>query len=297
MSLERVTNAALSRTILSANQETLARVALLQEQLATGKRLNRPSDDALAARQSLRLRVDSLKFDKYDDNIERTLAFVNSADSALSAMGASFDEAKRLATDGANATGDANSRRALAEAVDAQLRQMVDLANTQYDSRYLFAGTATVGRPPFELQATQVAYHGNLDDFSVQINSSSVEPINRNGQALFKAGSDVFKPLIELRDALRANDPRAVRDLIGDIDAAHVQVNQALGAVGGQTRRLEVARTQIEELQTSIKGLISRAEDADLPETISSLQLAQNALDAGLQSGAMILKRTLLDYL
>ncbi len=297
MSQTRVTTMSMSRNVLADNQANLSRLATLQERLASGKRLNRVSDDPEAARQSLRLRIDDLKLGKYLDNITKSQAFIESGDSALEAMSAGLDQVKKLALQGANGTADASSRQAIARAVEGELDRMIDLANSSHDGRFLFAGTATTGQPPFALEDDHVAYRGNLDQFEVQITPSSTEVVNRNGFAMFKEGNDVFAQVVALRDALRANDPTAIRDTLDGLDRAHGQVVGMHGVIGGQVRRLESSRDQIEHTRISIQDLISRAEDADLPATIADLQLAETALEAGLQTGARLLQRSLLDYL
>ncbi len=297
MSQTRVTNMSMSRNVLADNQATLARLATLQERLASGKRVNRVSDDPEAARQSLRLRVDDLKLGKYLDNITKSQAFIEAGDKALESMSAGLNEVKKLALQGANGTADAASRKAIARAVEGELDRIIDLANSAHDGRFLFAGTATTGQPPFALADDRVAYRGNLDQFSVQITPASSEVVNRNGYAMFQEDNDVFAQLIALRDALLADDPAAIRDTLDGIDDAHRQVVGLQGAVGGQVRRLESSRDQLEHTRVSIQDLISRAEDADLPATIADLQLAETALEAGLQTGARLLQRSLLDYL
>ncbi|MBA3846322.1 MAG: flagellar hook-associated protein FlgL [Planctomycetes bacterium] len=297
MALQRITTAAMSRNVLADNQATLTRLATLQERLSSGKRVNRVSDDPEAARQSLRLRVDDLKLGKFIDNIAKSQAFIEAGDTALAAMSESLDSVKKLALQGANGTADAASRQAIARAVEGELTRLIDLANTSHDGRFLFAGTATTGQPPFALDDDRVAYRGNLDEFAINVTPTSSETVNRNGYAMFQEGTDVFAQIVSLRDALTANDPQAIRDTLAGIDAAHGQVVDLHGGVGGQVRRLEAARDQMEQTRVSIQGLISRAEDADLPSTIADLQLAETALEAGLQTGARLLQRSLLDYL
>jgi len=61
--------------------------------------------------------------------------------------------------------------------------------------------------------------------------------------------------------------------------------------------RLSTATTAAQTQQASLTQLISNNADADLAQTITSLSQAQYAYQAALQSGAAILKQSLLDYL
>jgi flagellar hook-associated protein 3 FlgL len=295
---DRITMNAINNTVLADNQRTLSRLATYQEQLSSGKRINQVSDDPVAANLSLRYRAESMQTGKYLDNIDKGTAFITASDSSMGLMSEVMTEAKKLAVQGANGTQDANSRKALASNVDSLMTRLVDLANTVHDGRYIFAGTATLTAPFVKAaDGSSVAYQGNLDDFSVQIGPSSRITVNQNGNALFKEPIDLFATLISVRDALTANDPTTVTNLIADIDSAQDQLNNLHGGLGASEQRLDLARNQLESTQTNLGALISEAEDVDFAEAVSQMQMSQVALEAGLQAGARVLRSTLLDFL
>lgn len=295
---DRITMNAINNTVMADNQRTIARLATYQEQLSSGKRVNRVSDDPGAARSALRYRAESFQTTKYLDNIDKGTSFVDATDSALQQMSEVMNQAKALAVQGANGTQDAASRTAIAQSVDSLLTRMVDLANTVHDGRYIFSGTATFSQP-FERTADgqSVVYQGNLDAFEIQVGPGSRVTVNQDGNTLFKEDTDVFGALVELRDALRANDAATVSDLVQDIDDSHTHLNNLNGSLGGTQQRLDLARNQLEAAKVNLDALVSEAEDVDFADTIAQMQLAQVALEAGLQSGARVLKPSLLDFL
>lgn len=297
--MDRVTLLGLNQSVIGNTQQTLARLATYQEQLSTGKKVNRVSDDVVAARQVLSYTTDASNTGKYLDNIDKSTAFMGATDSALSQVTSIFDQVKSIAVQGANASEDSSSRAALAQSVDSYLSQLVDVANTVHDGRFIFAGTATTSGKPFALSSdgSQVNYSGNLDSFSVQIGPNTTIPINQNGYELFKGKTDVFASLIQLRDALKANDPTKVSQLIASVDTAQSHANDLQGAMGGNEQRLNLAQTQLQAEQVYQKQLISQAQDADFTETISNMQLTQTALQAGLQAAAKTITPSLLNFL
>ena len=295
---ERITINAINNTVLADNQRTIARLANYQQQLSSGKRINQVSDDPGAARSALRYRAESMQTTKYLDNISKGDSFITASDSAMEQMSQVLDDAKSLAVQGANGTQDAASRKALGQSVDSLLTRLVDLANTVHDGRYLFSGTATFTQPfVTSADGTTVNYQGNLDTFQVQVGPGSQVNVNQDGNSLFKQGVDIFGSLVDLRTALRANDASKVSGLIQTVDDAHSHLNDLHGALGGTEQRLELARNQLESAKVNLDGLVSAAEDADFPETISKMQLAQVALEAGLKAGAKVLRPSLLDFL
>lgn len=295
---ERITINAINNTILADNQRTIARLANYQEQLSSGKRINQVSDDPGAARSALRYRAESMQTTKYLDNISKGDSFITASDSAMEQMSQVLDDAKSLAIQGANGTQDAASRKALGQSVDSLLTRLVDLANTVHDGRYLFSGTATFTQPFVRsADGTTVDYQGNLDTFEVQVGPGSQVNVNQDGNTLFKQQVDIFGSLVDLRDALRANDASKITGLVQTVDDAHSHLNDLHGALGGTEQRLELARNQLESAKVNLDGLVSAAEDADFPEIISQMQLAQVALEAGLKAGAKVLRPSLLDFL
>ncbi|MCK6488522.1 MAG: flagellar hook-associated protein FlgL [Planctomycetes bacterium] len=298
--MERITNVSLNRTILGTTQQTLARLATYQRQLASGKKVNEVSDDPVGAKTAMRYRAEQFSAGKYLDNIDRGTAFMNASDSALAEMSTLMDQVKDLGLQGTNGTQDASSRKVLAQSVDSYLTRMIELGNSVHDGRYIFAGTATVqDQPPFARSAddASVAYSGNLDSFSIEIGPTATVPVNQNGYQLFMGEVDVFRSVIELRDALKANDGDKVNALLANVDAASVQVNDLHGAMGGRLQRLELARNQLEDNRTYLGELVSGIEDVDMTEAISQMQLSQVALEAGLQAGTRVLQPTLLDFI
>jgi flagellar hook-associated protein 3 FlgL len=295
---DRITLNAISNTVLADNQRTIARLATYQQQLSSGKRINQVSDDPVAARQALRYRTESLETGKFLDNISKGSSFIDATDSSIEQMSQVLDEAKQLAVQGATATQDANSRKALAQSVDSLLGRMVDLANTVHDGRYLFSGTATLTQPfARSADGKSVTYQGNLDSFDVKIGPNTSVTLNQDGYTLFQSQTDVFASLTKLRDALSSNDPTAVSGLIATVDQASAHINDLHGALGGREQRLTLAQNQLESAKVGLDDLTSKAEDVDFTDTISKMQLAQTALQAGLEAGAKVLKPSLLDYL
>jgi flagellar hook-associated protein 3 FlgL len=297
--MDRITLMGNNRQVIENVQKTLARLATYQEQLSTGKKLNRISDDVVASKQALRYRTDVESSDNYLANIDKSLAFMGATDTAFSEIVSVFDSVKDLAVQGANGSQDAASRYALGQSVDSFLTRLVDLANTVHDGRFIFGGTATTADNPFAVAAdgSRVDYAGNLDAFQVQVGPNSSIEVNQNGYDLFKGQVDVFDALVQVRDALKANDGAKVAKLIDTLDAAHRHANDLQGAMGGRVQRLELARTQLEAGQVYQKELISQVEDVDFTEAVANMQLTQVALEAGLQSATRTLTPSLLDFL
>jgi len=108
---------------------------------------------------------------------------------------------------------------------------------------------------------------------------------------------NVFGTLIQLRNALNNNDPTTVSTLIGNVNQAATQIQDAQGSLGGSEQRLTLAQNQLQGAQTTLNTLLGQTVDADLPATVSAMQQAQTALQSGLEAAAKILTPSLLNYL
>jgi len=288
----------MQRSVLRNTQNNLAKVARYQEQLSSGKRILVMSDDPIGGRRALTSRIQMSQNGKFLDNIDKSLAFMDATDATMTEMVSVFDAAKKLAVQGANVSQDATSRKTLAQSVDAHLDRFIDLANAVHDGRYMFAGTASLDKP-FIVNETRndVQYHGDLDNFQVDISFGGRSVINQNGYDLWKSDVDVFQVMIDLRDALVDNDAEAVSGMIDELQSAANHINTLQGELGGRTQRLELTRRQLEESQVQLGALVSQQEDVDMAETIMQMQNSQVALEAALQAGARVIQPSLLDFL
>ena len=296
--MARVTLMSMHRNVLGNTQRNLDRVADLQGQISSGKRIQKMSDDPIGARRALVGRIENFEADRFLSNIDKSLSFMTATDETMSEMVKLFDEAKALAVQGANASQDSNSRGALAQSVSAQIDRLVDLVNGVHDGRFLFSGTASLTKP-FEINdaGDNVLYKGDLDSFEVEVGFSAKAVVNQNGFELWKESEDIFDTLIDLRDALLDNDTQEISDLIADVDTVASHIGSLQGELGGRMQRLELTRTQMERTQLHLSEIISREEDVDIAAAIMEMQSAQVALEAGLQTAARVIQPSLVDFL
>jgi flagellar hook-associated protein 3 FlgL len=133
--------------ILHNMSSTLDVLQVTQTQLATGKRIQKPSDDPVAMARVLNLRTVLRDNDRFMENIDDGSAWMTATEAAVNDMTALLAELKEGAVAGANDTMGESERAAIAQEVENLLESFIDLANTRYDDRFVFAGTHTLTRP------------------------------------------------------------------------------------------------------------------------------------------------------
>ena len=293
----------------------------LQQQIATGQRITSASDDPKAMRRVLDLRNERSQLTQYQDNISTLRENANVVYSTVNAMKRLSDRASEIATmaDGTKAP---SALSAYAKEVDQLLEETLRLSNTQHRDIYIFSGTKskdptyTATRDPADEKITAVSFEGNSKSAKIDIARST--SVNGNYSAEGSQGilknsandADFITNLIALRDNLTtAADTSLDRDanlaalttikdtVLGDLDKDEVNFIDHFSSIGATLSRLETSEAITKSQVASIEPLVSNEVDADLADSLVRLNEIQNAYSAALQSGGMLMKTSLLDYI
>jgi len=127
-------------------QAQSTRLLQVQQQLSTGVRLHKPSDDPLATRNSLIQQDRISRLDTYLSSVAHAESRLSQAHVQLRSASDLFVQAREVALSARQAT-DQAERNAYASELDGVLQQLVSITNAQDETGYLFAGTATRTRP------------------------------------------------------------------------------------------------------------------------------------------------------
>lgn len=144
---------------LRRNQEEMLR---LQEQLSSGYRFNRPSEDPIGANRVLDFTAGISRNGVFLRNIQTANGRLSMSDAALSRASDILIEADRIFQEQRGGTSDAASRRQAAQQVDLLLQDAVRQANARFEGRSLFGGSRT-DVDPFQFAGGAVVFNGNTD--------------------------------------------------------------------------------------------------------------------------------------
>ena len=117
------------------------------EQISSGKRVNRPSDDPAATERINQFRNVLQVIDQRLSTVNEGVGRLNLSDSALDSAGNTFQRAKELALNMVSDTNTAVERRNAAQEVQQIILGLAGVANTQLNGRFLFAGSQTQTEP------------------------------------------------------------------------------------------------------------------------------------------------------
>ncbi len=287
----RVTNQSISFQVIDGLQRAFQRVAQTQEAVTTGRRINHLSDDPLAAARVFSLRSASASLDQYEKNINAALPALEQGDSALSDLGDLLARAKELALSMANDSNSPEQRLITVKEVRNLFEQVLAVANTKVDNRYIFAGFIN-GAPPFSEGAGAVAYGGDSGQIQVHTSASGSLATNIPGNQIFQGagvanGVDIFDVFLKLDSALQNNDldgPNGIRSQLGRIDSAVDQVLSFRAEFGARTNSAESAKDAIGMLKVKSTEQRSQLEDADVTRGL----FRSRPLSASISGGAPV---------
>ena len=296
----RITESNLAADFLNNVNNTRDRISVLQDQLSSGKRVNKPSDDPGAADMILRFNQSISRNEQFASNIGSAQSMLSTTTDALDGVQQLLTQLQTTMTQVSNGA-EAASIPTFADAVDGYLTQALDLANTQFNGKYVFGGTQTQ-TPPYVLTANPapppsqtVTYNGNAASINYAVSEGQTQPVNVTGQAAF-GGTALFNELITIRDNLKAGVVPTAADFTAVQNSLQTVLN-ASGSAGAILQSLDSTSAHLAQQHTQLLSLRSTQQDTDLASATLSLTQEQTTLNAALAVGAKILPPSLVDFL
>jgi flagellar hook-associated protein 3 FlgL len=296
MAITRITQNMLSQRGLDSVQGGLTKLATLQEQLETGKKINRPSDDPAGTTTALRVRSGLADQTQYIRNAADGTAWLGTIDSALSGITSQVQRAQVLAQQGAN-TGSMSSTamEALATEVDQIRASVLQQANTTYLGRPVFGGTTSGGKA---FDTTTGNYVGDSGTVERRVGSDVTVRVDASGTDTFGTdGDNLFSHLSDLSNRLRAGDSDGLESSIATIASDLQKLSGASAGEGARYNRITKASDLATATQLQLKSSLSDVEDVDLAEATLNLATQQTAYQAALAAASKTLQPSLLDFL
>jgi len=288
-----------SQSFLGQIQRLSGRQANLQQQVATGQRIFRPSDDPAATGKVLELQAEKQQIQQYARNGERALAISQTTYSAISDLKKISDRAGEMGVLGVGVIDPASSQGYSTE-LNQLIEQGLQRINASYAGERIFGGTKT-DTEPFTAardangKITGVTYAGAADAPRINVGeNSTISPYSSptTNQQL----GDFINNLIAMREALTSGGTAAVQAAQPGLRTSEDQILGAVSDIGATQTRIEGDRAQSEARFSELENLTSKETDADLSGTIVKLTQTQTAYQAALQVGAQVMRVSLLDY-
>ncbi len=260
-----------------------SRIAKLNEEVSTGKRINRASDDPGRISQLHNVRQQLNNQGVYMKNATQAEQLLNVADTALKEIHTTLSEARELAVQFANEVYNADQRAEAGNVSSTLFDRALSLTNTQFNERHIFAGTAYDG-VAFNDTGT---YVGSSDSPETVVGDDLKVKNGFDGSALLTGSSDMFGAITNLQTALNADDTAGIVSALDDIDAALLDVEKGMVEVGGEMRRSIDANSLASNLEVELKQAKASIEETNVVDAYSRLVQLQTNFDAAMQVTSM----------
>ncbi|WP_019534899.1 flagellar hook-associated protein FlgL [Paenibacillus ginsengihumi] len=300
----RVTQGMMNNQLLRNISTNLHRMNDHQNQLATGRKINKPSDDPVGMSFGLRYRSELAANEQYESNVDAAISWLDYTDSMLGQANSVIQRVRELAVQGANSTNPQQALNAIASEVKQLYSQMVTIGNSQFNGKYVFNGQKT-DIPPYQLE-TAMTDPIDTGEIKFEIGVGVRIAANVPGNQVFGEPDDpnnpgtndnIFRVLDDLVSALQSGDHQEVSNILGRIDTVNDRFLEARADIGARLNRIELAQSRLQDIGVNLQTLQSKTEDADIAGVITNLKTDENVYQSSLSVGAKIISVSLVDFL
>jgi flagellar hook-associated protein 3 FlgL len=272
----------------------------LHQNIATGRRLLKPSDDPAATSRVLNRQMEAERVGNYQSAASMAKSRSESSLTALTQMQKIASRISELTSLSAGAG--PQSMAAYGAEVSQLLEQATNVANSRFGADYIFAGTAVDAQPYTTARdtagaITTVAYVGNDQDATVPMGDGRAVAPSPGAATTNPEIAAFLNNVVTLRDALATGDNTTVVTMNTTMADNEDTFINAIGTVAAVQTRIESNQAQLTSRASDLQRLISGDTDADMATSMIRLTETQTAYQAALSSTANLFKLSLLDYL
>lgn len=217
----RVTQGLMYNSFVGNMNRNLGSLMESNIQSSSQKKVNRPSDDPFNAGRILNTRSTLTHMSVYMENINQAMGWLTTADGIVGSGSGSVQTVltrlQELAEQGATETYDKMNREQIAYEIRQMYEQLINLANTKFDGRHIFAGQKT-DKPPYVAGLAVDCYNnpedpdetGGLNEASFHVDGASATTVmiqatstGRADEATYEYSNDggkTWEPAIVTKD-------------------------------------------------------------------------------------------------
>lgn len=291
----RVTQGMLTGNMLRNLMTSQQKMGTYLEQLTTGKKINRPSDDPVIAMKGMGYRTQVAEVEQYKRNIGEIHNWMDNSDAALDQTTQALQRIRELTIKASNSPNDKDELESIQKEVVQLEEHLMELGNTNVNGKHIFNGANTKERP---IKGTEDGYEVSADnsDVIIEVGNGTRIKVNVNPEDVFT--NELFDDIAELKAILSGEVDRS--ELDGRIEALDRHINDTINArsdLGARMNRIELVEDRLDEQIVIAKKTMSENEDIDFEEAITNLITQESLHRAALSAGSRIIQPSLVDFL
>ncbi|MDQ0659998.1 flagellar hook-associated protein FlgL [Paenibacillus sp. W2I17] len=304
----RITNNMLSSQLILNLNRNAQQMNNTQTQLATGRKINKPSDDPVGITYSLRYRAELSSNEQYQKNVDSTISWLDFNDTVMDQAGSVVERLRELTVQAGTGTNPQAALDSINEEVMQLKAQLVDIANSTLNGKYVFNGE-TYDVKPYDFPVSADGSFDTTNAASVVTDSGKINfivgesiqlPINVTGNEVFGDSTEadnLFVIFNTISQALASGDQKEVSNQLANIDTRTNKMLAIRAEIGAKTNRVELMQGRLSDLEVNLTDLQAKVEDADYAELSIKSKIQENIYNASLSAGAKIISQSLVDFL
>ncbi len=291
----RVTNQLIYNNLIDYLQRNNDALLQPQKEIASGQKINQPSDDPLGFSKVVNIDAMGGKLSQYLTNQNVAQSFIGAANSALDQASKIMGDIKKVALN--TASGITSQNQSYDSTLLAgDLQSLLDVDNTQYQGEYLFGGFKN-GAPAYNNAGV---YQGDGGQILAQIAPGATIQRNLPGQNVFgtaAGGVDIFATIQALQTAITGNNLAGVQATLSSLDTAQQQILNNQGILATRVTSLNSTRDYVKSLSATTTNLLSQTQSVDMNATITQLNQQITSLQAVQSMASKVMNLSLVNFL
>lgn len=282
----RVTQTMLTQTNLKHLSSSYNALAKVQEQLISGKRIQRASEDPVVAMQGIRYRTEVREIDQFRRNVSEATSWMDLTDSTLNEVTEAVKRIRELTTQASNDTYESSQRAIIKSEIDQLVEHIGSLANAKSGEKYIYNGTKT-DQPLIDMAALKAfladpaadvdsIYTGGVPTDSgkiaFEVSKGITMQVNMQPETVF--GRELFEGLRDL-SRLLGDETTGGADLsaqLATLDTLGQNLITERAELGARANRLELVDNRLQDHEIIAKTIMSNNEDIDIERVIMELK-------------------------
>jgi flagellar hook-associated protein 3 FlgL len=297
----RVADTSLSLAITEQLNQQESSIATLEEQVSSGKALNKPSDDPAAVTQVLQLSGQASQLSNWQNNVQTATSWFGMGNNAVNSTLSNMQSARSLLLQALNqGTQDSTTYQAIGQQLQGITANLLSTANTQFEGRPIFAGTSASSQA-YDSAGT---YLGNSDTPNVIVGpgpgSGQAAALSVSGPSVFGTGAaNVFNTLSTVAGQLGSGAPTAAQlnAALNALDANITTAEQASAVFGNGSDQVTALQAALTTQLTEIQGNQASLEDVNVATVTTQLDSEMTNYQAAMWAASKAIPETPVHFL
>ncbi len=304
-----MTSGMTAQMVETSLQQIQQQLMHVQGQLASGHRINRPSNDPIGTENVLQWQNVLDQNTQYQSNAQNAVTSLDATQSALQGAVSLAQQVRALAVSVGSGSLTSQQAQSIAAQIGSLRSSLLNLANTQVTGQYIFSGQQTAVQP-FSAGAAGVTYRGGAGTLQREVAPGQYVQATVNGNAAFAPVFQAVQAILyDLGPGGNPNNIAANATLSGtnpynpgpqgdlaQLDAAIAGLTTAEGQAGSQLQQTQLAQSQLAAAQTALQELQGNTLNDNMAQSVVQLQQLQVDYRSALGAASAVLQQTLASY-